>query len=304
MNDYFFLVNPKAGKGKAGKSYKIVEQFLRKSESSFKTHLSKSRQDTLETLSKESNNFKNLIVAGGDGTVNSTVNWLNRHEQKILALPVGSGNDFTSMLWKKKKLHEILEIHFNGNSRIIKSNHIKVNMIEEGGNEVNFMYINTLGVGFDSYVAKINQNQKTLSGLLSYIFAVFKGLSSFEKISASIKIDGKEMNLPKDQTIITIGNNKTSGGGFYLNPKAEIDDDLLDIATITRLDKLQIVKKLPYTLINKTERIPEFIEMSGKSVEISLSKPFIVHADGEIFSENAKKINISICKENLQFYGI
>ena|ERR1035437_1508828 len=133
---------------------------------------------------------------------------------------------------------------------------------------------------FNALVAEINQTNKIFSGLLAYILSVIYSISHYKPIDAEIQINDNSIQGLK--LLISVGNGKTAGGGFFLNPDAEIDDNLLDICIIESLTKFNIVRHLPKSLTNKIKNVKEVSLQRFTNANINLKKPFIVHADGEI----------------------
>jgi diacylglycerol kinase (ATP) len=306
MNDLAVILNPKAGKGKALKFKNKLDNVLRAKGINYEIYVSEYRKHATEIVNKIASTTKTLIVMGGDGTLSEVINGINpenSNNTKVVILPLGSGNDFAKAINDKANANNILSA-FSQNKLEQKSvNLSNVKITEENGDVVSFRFVNALGIGFDSFVAYLNLENKVLSGIPSYILAVFKAIKKYAPIEPEIYIDNMPHSDQKGKLLITVGNNKTSGGGFYLNPYAEIDDDILDITVIRHLTPMEIYRKLPKVLVNKTHKIPEFIHKPGKNVRIKLKNPFIVHADGEIFSKEAVNIEISIMKERLNFLG-
>ncbi len=306
MNKISVILNPKAGKGKALKFRNKLEYLLKKGNLNYEIYETKRRKHATEIVRNLSDSTDLFIVMGGDGTLSEVINGISPEQNnmpKILVLPLGSGNDFAKEVNDKNSSEVILECLISRNCIEKSVNLSTVELSENNGKRVNFQFVNALGIGFDSYVAYLNLENKVLSGIPSYILAVFKGIKKYIPIEPTIEIDGEPHSDASEKLLVTVGNNKTSGGGFYLNPYAKIDDDILDVTVIKHLSPMEIVRKLPKVLINKTEQIPEFLHKNGKQISIALKNPFIVHADGEIFSEKAVNIDIKILEEKLIFLG-
>ncbi len=303
IKDYLLIVNPVAGKSKPLKHLPEIEKHLSKTGKSYDLLLTSGRGSAKQIASENLDDYKHYVVVGGDGTVNEVINGLDatkEHLPKIGVFPLGSGNDFGKLLHKNRTTKEIAERYFNENYETINSDWCYAEIIEENGSLVKFQFINALGIGFDSFVAKENLETKIFSGLTSYVFAVLRSLKKFNGVRANVFVDGRQVTDGENLLIVTIGNNKTSGGGFYLNPFAEISDGKLDITTIRHLSVPKILRNLPLTLINKIEQVKDFNHINGREIEVELLTPFIVHADGEIFSERAKKISIKMFDKKLE----
>lgn len=301
--DFLIIVNPKAGGGRTAKYLSHIIKVADKSKFSFELLLTTKRGDARKYSAENSDLFENYLVAGGDGTINEVINGFDvarNNLPKLGVLPLGSGNDFGKLMHGKKKIRKIIADYFNGEFNVFQSNLCKAEITDANENVIEFQFINALGIGFDSYVAHENLDSKIFSGLISYVISVVQGLKKFNGVQADVYVDGEKITERKRLLLVTIGNNKTSGGGFYLNPFAEIDDDKLDVTTIEHLPPMKILKNLPLTLVNKTEQVKGFTHHNGTEITVELIEPFIVHADGEIFSTEAKKVYIRLLDKKIE----
>ncbi len=301
--DFLIIVNPKAGGGKTRKfTDKIVAEAKRYGVG-FDVKITERRGDARKFSSENLGNYKNYIAVGGDGTLNEVVNGFDLSFGKLPrlgVLPLGSGNDFGKLMHGKRKINEILTRYFGGEVKTFVADFCKAKIIEENKKVVEFKFINALGIGFDSYVAKENLDNKIFGGVTSYVISVLKGLKKFKGVKAKVTVDGERLTDGEALLLVTIGNNKTSGGGFYLNPFAKIDDGKLDVTTIKHLPALSILKNLPLTLIDKTETVRGFVHRNGKNITVELTEPFIVHADGEIFSTKAETVEVGMFDKQIE----
>ncbi len=300
--DFLIIVNPKAGKGKAGKYLDVIHREAMKSGVSFDILITSKRGEATGFAAGNLDKYENYIAVGGDGTVNEVINGYDINHENLPTfgvLPLGSGNDFGKFMHGKTSPKEILKKYFYGKFEHKHSDLASAEITEEDNVKIKFKFINALGIGFDSFVAKENLNTKILSGIASYVLAVILSLKKFDGVRANITADGKKILENKNLLLITIGNNKTSGGGFYLNPYAEVDDGLLDVTTVPHKTPLQILRSLPLTLINRTEKVEGFEHRNAKKIFTELLKPYIVHADGEIFSDKAKTVKIELHEKKI-----
>jgi diacylglycerol kinase family enzyme len=158
-----------------------------------------------------------------------------------------------------------------------------------------------MGIGFDAHVAQLNLSDKKLSGILSYLLAVLRGLKNMKYLVAEIHTEKGKFQHHNPILLITIGNGRTSGGGFYLTPDALIDDGLFDITVIRSISKFKLLRKLPLALMNKLKSVPEAEMCRGKVISINLDFPYYVHVDGEILSDKTIELNIEIIPKKLKF---
>jgi len=302
LNKYLFLVNPAAGKGKALKTVPVIEKYFKEiGNSEYEIILSQAPKHLIDIAKRSCNHdFTHIIAVGGDGTVNEIINGLEINSNIYFALlPVGSGNDFARSLHLPKDVISNLKLILNADAIIKSVNITEVDIIDYNSTISSKTFIiNSLGIGFDALVADLNQKNKIFSGLLSYIVAVLYAISSYRAICIELLINNQKINGSK--LLIAVGNGKTSGGGFFLNPDAEIDDDLLDICIIDSLTKLNMIRHLPKALLNKIKEVKEVSLHRFTTANISLKKPCLVHGDGEIISRNAVGITIKLLKDKIK----
>jgi len=301
LNKYLFLVNPIAGTGRALKSVPVIEKYLKEiGDTDSQIVLSKA-PGHLTDIAKKSCllDFTHFVAVGGDGTLNEVINGLGTNFNKLLALlPVGSGNDFARNLHLSKNVVSNLKLIFNPHPKIKMVNLTEVEIVTVSSSERHkTLFINSLGIGFDALVADLNQKNKRFNGLLSYVLSVIHAIGIYRDIEAEIFLNDGKFLGPK--LLISIGNGCTSGGGFFLTPDAEIDDNLLDICIIDSLSKVNMLRHLPKALMNKIKRVKEVHLQKITKADIYLKKPFLVHADGEIISREAVKISIELSEKRI-----
>ena len=299
MKKYAFIINPTAGKVKKLNVSDLILAESKKYNASVKLFYTEYQGHAIkiaEDLSTKEE-FDFIISVGGDGTANEIVNGLNFNSNKILGLlPFGSGNDVCRYLYKTKNFFEIL---FNPQNHSIIDFDIGIcNIINENETKIRRKFINAIGVGFDAYVAYLNQTRKKLTGTLSYLVTVFEALKSLTPLNVSFQYGNEEKH--GKYLLMTIGNGKTSGGGFFLNPDADPTDKVLNLTTVDFTSRLEIIRNLPLSLVNKLKNVDKAQFYTSENFNIKLDLPYFVHLDGEIVSKNAKGLRINLEENKLR----
>lgn len=298
MTKYLIVINPISGSGKAKKYINQIDSFFLSRRLEYKIVLTEYHGHAIKIVQDYEDYYDVIICAGGDGTVNEIVNGFNFNLDKTFAvLPIGSGNDYASNLNLAKEINSLLEQIINPNGKFIYSDVISIRF-KENNIWKEKLSLNAVGIGFDAYVAYLNQHNKRISGIISYIFAVFKGLKNLKAINFKLHIDKREVK--GNFVVVTIGNGKTSGGGFYLNPMASINDEILNITTIDKVTKLRLLKELPKALINKLDKVKEASFYVGNSIRIEFDEPYFVHSDGEILGTEVNEMEIKLYNHKLK----
>jgi|TARA_B110000027_G_scaffold101907_1_gene107791 diacylglycerol kinase (ATP) len=284
---FFVLINPQSGRGKSQKIGKKVSAFLKSQDikfTVFETHNDCRGAQTVEE--NLTNTFTDLMIIGGDGTINEAINGL-KLDLPVSFIPSGSGNDFV----KNIHIGSTLEIQLDN------ALHGPINRIDIGlCNDRKF--INGVGIGFDGQIAAdmIHRKVPLLSGQLKYYYHVLHILGSYKYRNFDLTID----QVPQKQNLIllTIANGTTFGGGFKLTPHAKLNDGKLAICAIGELSPLQRYLKVLTLQKGSHHRLKEVSLFDAKEISIGKHQHLEAHIDGEYF--NQPPFTISILPSALQ----
>ena len=129
----------------------------------------------------------------------------------------------------------------------------------------NRYFINVSSVGFDAEVVYNTVKLKKLPFVKrssSYILGVLLTLIAFKNQKINIKIDRYEINT--HITLLAVANGKYYGGGMRIAPKAIIDDGILDIYLIKKMNKIKLLAFFPRLIRGTHEGIKEVYIDEGK----------------------------------------
>ena len=249
---HIFIMNPAAGKGKAGKVFlpKIIEtakrmgidyEIHRTLAPGDAEHYVKSRCTARESQPESEEIFR-FYACGGDGTLNEVVNGAYDHKNvEIAMIPAGTGNDFPKSLGDLKYFEDI-EGQILGTSRpvdLIRYEAVMPNPVSRYG-------INMFNLGLDCNVADKVSKIKTypfLPGKLAYGLGVGIVLGKKEGVNLEICLDNGEIHSG-DITLVAIGNGRYCGGGFNGVPKAIVDDGLIDVRIVADINRRTCISLL------------------------------------------------------------
>jgi diacylglycerol kinase (ATP) len=284
------ILNPAAGRGRAGRITKQLIECLHAKKISFQLELTQYAGHAEKIAIRMSKEIKIVIAAGGDGTVNEVVSGIIKSKASLAFLPVGSGNDFNKIIGIPQKIDQALDIIHRKQTKLVNIG--KVVYQNTNGIEKKRFFINTLGMGLDAEIANETKQIKFLRGLPLYLLAAIKALRKHTaneyQISSSI---GNELVRA---FFICIGNGGFEGGGFRLLPNADPCDSLLDVCILRAAPMLKALKILP-SLINGTHQKNENVSIGQtRKISIAAKMPFILHGDGEIFEEHAIKAIVDL----------
>ncbi len=294
---YLFIANPVAGKGRTKKLLKDIRKYLDSSRIQYKLIETTAPGELLNLINLIQNEYNRIVVIGGDGTIHELINSEVKPEKIYGILPTGSGNDFAFTLGLNKNLMVDLQTIIGKKTAKIDIGYAELE--EFSGRKFNFLFANSLGIGFDAEVASYAKRMKILRGLLLYLINVFRVLIVYKYRNLEIKSESLKIKQPI--FMVSIGNGKTAGGGFKLTPLAIPNDNLFDICLVKKISKLKVLQILPLAIIGKHIYDSDVIYFKTQELEINSDKPIYVHADGEIKSEQMKSIRIRLLKNYANF---
>jgi diacylglycerol kinase (ATP) len=300
INKKLFIINPVAGRGRCSKLLPKLKNYLKNYAASTEIYVTEQKGGATEFLKGMNNNYHTIVAVGGDGTINEIINGICPDKDVCLAvLPCGSGNDFAKAIGMDRDYEKSLYSIFNNNCASL----IDVGKISyiENNNEnfiTNRLFINSCGIGFDALVAYLIKNTNLLTGLPLYLSAVFKAIFTYRPIKINASVDTHMFQGVK--LLISIGNGKTSGGGFILNPFAELDDNKLDACLINDFSKIKILKNLTKAISGKHYSIKGVDLYKFKTCKIDLEEPNFLHLDGEVLSSRLTKAEITLEESKLK----
>ncbi len=242
--------------------------------------------------------FDNLIVVGGDGSINEVVNGLFQEKSDLRDLilgviPTGSGNNFAKAL-------NISTIK-RGFEAIKKQKPILVDL-----GKVNSKYfVNCFSVGLDAQINdlanKLKDKMKILPKSLSYFFAALQYIT-FKFKCFSISIETENLKKSGKMVLAAVTNSESYGGFFRINPGAKISDGFLNLCYIEPLGKIKALVSL-FKVIKGTHVFLKEVKMQKiKSLKIKTEKPLIWEIDGEV-QKPKNFFKIEILPKALKFFS-
>jgi len=237
--------------------------------------------------------FTDVVIAGGDGTINQVVNSLRKLKLQFGIIPCGSGNGLAFSAGIPKSIERALQIIFKG-----KSNWCDAFLINES------FACMLCGLGFDAQVAHDFANDPK-RGLTTYIRKTVSNFFTAKTYPFVLSAHGKQIKT--DALFISIANSNQFGNNFTIAPKASLNDGLLDIVVMGKQNKLfallQAFRQVGgYNRLQKLEVVNENASLLYfQTDEIKIENPQLapMHIDGDP-TETKKKLAIEILKDSFR----
>lgn len=292
------ILNPAAGKGRSSRRLRDVLHALREANFAVEEYVTARRMHAAEIAAALPDDGAPLCVAGGDGTLNEVINGLRPGSHPIGVLPLGTGNDFATVLGMRS-MKDTLDALLRDRRRTVDA--AKADVIDEDGGLITRRFINAIGIGFDAAVAMRVSNGSTGRGIIPYLLAVFRVLRRYEAVPSVTAFHNTELDA--SLFLACIGNGSTSGGGFRLTPNADISDGLLDLCHARQLSTRRVLQVLPRALHGSHLSAPEVTSAQAAHFDIALDFPLPVHVDGEIVTARARRIVVTVMPGANGFFG-
>jgi len=168
-----------------------------------------------------------VVVCGGDGTVNQIAAALPSCNVNIGIIPMGSGNGLAFCAKIPKPIEKALDVIFNGKAMPVDAFLIN--------NKFSCMLC---GIGLDAQVAH-DFSQKTARGLSTYIIESVRNFFTAPPYHFSITVD--EVTIDTDAYFISIANSNQFGNNFKIAPKACLSDGLVDVVVVNKMLKAKML---------------------------------------------------------------
>ncbi len=291
-----YLINPVSGTGKKDGLEKMIQQKTKAKPFEFEILCTNAAGDYDYLKDKiHKNSITDVVIVGGDGTVNRVVADLYETGVNFGIIPMGSGNGLAFGANIPKNAAKALDIIFEGNVGYVDA--FRIN------DRFSCMLS---GLGFDAQVAHDFAN-KASRGLLTYTQQSL--VQYFKAHPYQFQIVNNNFSFYTDAFFISIANSNQFGNHFTIAPKADLDDGLLDIVIVQKMHKA----KLPFAILQQlrgNNELQQFVEeMCQKNILYFQTPSLIIrnlklapfHIDGEP-AETAAEFKVQLIRRCFKLF--
>ncbi len=252
--------------------------------------------------------YSTVVAAGGDGTISEVVNGLMRasvSDGSALAgtlgvMPIGSGNDFATMVGASLDLEQAAERLAAGQTRIVDVGraHYKVDGVWSDR-----YFDNNMGLGLEAAVIIESNKIRRLRGVILYATAAVRALIKQKSPHMHLRWEGADGEIgERDEgtLLVSVGNSQRAGGGFYLTPDARLDSTLLDVAIAKDISRPAVLALLPRAMFGKHTGHPAVTMLRIKKLTIAIADGAPMQMDGEIMAEKVNEVEITVLPQRLR----
>lgn len=286
-----YLLNPISGTSKKDTIRKLIERETAAQEIPFEIVITNPNgyYDFLADKVTQQH-FTDVVMIGGDGTVNQVTAVLCHLPIRFGIIPMGSGNGLARAAGIPLKPQQALALIFEGKAK-------KIDTFRINGHYSCMLS----GIGFDAQVAH-DFATKSTRGLMMYTQQSIKNYFKAHPYQFEIVLDN--FSFFTDAFFISIANSNQFGNNFTIAPQASLQDGLLDIVIVQKMNKA----KLPFAILqqvrgnNKLQQLVD--DMSKKDILYFQTPTLLIrnfkhaplHIDGEP-RDTAEEFNVEIMKD-------
>jgi YegS/Rv2252/BmrU family lipid kinase len=222
-----------------------------------------------------------VFTAGGDGTINETINGLAYSQVALGVIPVGTAN-----VWAQEiglPLPFVLGTDpgpLLDGARLLSEGVIRTMDLGKAGDRYFMLYAS---VGFDADIVRSMETQTDLKAQLggwAYYLAGAAAAWRFRGINASLRINGKRIR--RHIWAVMAANTQLYGGVMRIAADAYADDGMLDIVVVEGHGPLATLRHYAGFILRGLWADPQVEVYRSDSVEIQTRDPMPIQLDGDL----------------------
>lgn len=270
MNKVKFIYNPYSGEGAILKDIDKIIDMHQKEGYTVVPYRIQRGVDVANALEEIDEFYRYILIAGGDGTIDTVVNAMKSKEIElpIAVLPVGTANDFAKFLGMTNNIKDNVE-------QILNSEPVKVDL----GHVNDKYFVNVLSTGlFTDVSQKTDTTLKNTLGKLAYYIKGIEQLPNFRSLNVKITADGKVYDSP--MYLMLVFNGQTAGG-FKIALDAKVDDGLFDILILKSCHIPEFIHVFLKFMMGEHTDDPRVEYIKAKELLIETTEDIVTDIDGE-----------------------
>lgn len=292
MKKVKFIYNPYSGnKAILDKIDTIIDIYQIKGYTIIPYRIEKQKDVIFAFEDDDFSEYSHILIAGGDGTVDSVVNAMYKKNVNlpIGILPVGTANDFAKFLKIPSSIEGACQLILNTAPKDIDLAKI---------NDKYFVNVASTGL-FADVSQKTDINLKNTIGKLAYCIKGLEELPNFRKIKMSLK--SNEATFEGDVYLLLIFNGKTAGN-FTLAVDSDAQDGLLDVVVFKAIPVREMIPLFISVLKGEHLESDKVLYFKTNKIHIECDENIETDIDGE--TGPAFPLDIECIKSGLKILGI
>ena len=271
-NKVLLIYNPKSGSGMFQSNLdKIVAKF--QSRGMIVVPLRADGSVSIESFLSGLNEaqYRKIIAAGGDGTINIVVNAMMKNDLHVpLALfPAGTANDFAHYFDIPTDIDGMLSI-------ALEDNYMDADL----GKCNDRYFVNVAAIG--PVIDVSQKTDATMKNALGTVAYYLRGLSEVKSLKpVEFTITSPQINFTGDIFFMVVMNGNSAGGFRRLGVQSSINDGLLDVIIFKEMNFMELLPLAINVLQGRHDENKNVIYFQTPSLRIESPADMSTDVDGE-----------------------
>ena len=221
-----------------------------------------------------------VVAAGGDGTLNEVVSGIvtSGSNTPLAVISAGTVNDFSTYMGLPQEVDQFCNM-----IKKLHSMPVDVGLV----NGVHFINVVAAGV-FSDIGFSVDKDSKAAFGKLAYYLEGAAELPAQLGSSFRLKFITDDMELEKDVMLFMVTNTQSVGGFREIAPHASVQDGLLDVVVIKKMDLILMLPLMVSLLQGQHVNHPavEYMQTTSLRIEKLSEEKLLVDYDGELLEDD------------------
>ncbi|HEX8843303.1 MAG TPA: diacylglycerol kinase family protein [Pyrinomonadaceae bacterium] len=278
--DAVLISNPNAGRGRASHGREIARfcESLKKQGVEVEALSTSGPNDAAQLAAGvAARGVRDVIVSGGDGTINEALQGLVGTGARLAVWPRGTANVLARELKLPFDAERAAEVIARGRSESV---HVGRATIERTGEERYFFLM--AGIGLDAAIVKrVRPRLKRRVGEAAFWYSGFSHLAHWQPTPFDVEVDGQTLRA----TFAAVGKAAHYGGNLAITPRAHLNKPEFEICVVESKSRLRFLHLLSHAMrpqgVTKRIRGVHFIRATRARVTGNVP----VQIDGEVTGE-------------------
>ncbi|MCX7622145.1 MAG: diacylglycerol kinase family lipid kinase [Thermomicrobium sp.] len=282
----YAIVNPVAGSGRPARTWPAIRRRLERlglriheahtAEPGAAMHLARSFAEA---------GARELLVVGGDGTLNEVVNGLLDDAGRplgpvtVTAVPCGTGRDFPRLFGITRPEQAIDLLRTGEPCRVDVG---RLTFVGLDGKRQRRYFVNMADVGLGAETAAwVSNSTKQLGGFLAYLVGALRTILRHRAAELALEVDGQPVFTGR-ALMVAIANGRFHAGGMRIAPMASVVDGKLEVFVLREVSRPVLLGSLLPSVYRGTHvHHPAVQHWRGATVRLTAPRPIRIEMDGE-----------------------
>ncbi|HEU4954936.1 MAG TPA: lipid kinase [Gemmatimonadales bacterium] len=221
-----------------------------------------------------------VVVAGGDGTINRTVQVLVDVGLPMAIIPAGTANNMARTVGLPLDLEGAIAVAAGPYRRPVDLGRVNGRW-----------FCTTASIGLSVQITEeLSPDIKRRLGPVAYALAALKVMRRSHPFHAEVTWEGGKRHSRTVQ--IVVGNGRYYGAALAVTPDATIDDASLDLYSLEVNRWWELLKVAPFLKWGTHIERPEVEALRAKAFDIRTRRPMPIDLDGELGAETPARFEV------------